>query len=261
MSSPVTILGQLAHNPDVLRDLGEHGIRTARHGDPVATRTVMISAHGASDKRRRAIESAGHHVLEATCPLVQQAHRELRMLLLAGFYPVVIGKRGHVEVSGLTEDLADFRVVENYEEISTIPRHPKIGVVAQTTQPIDRVNELVQAIRERFPGSDVQFMDTVCRPTKDRQSAAVDLAHRASVVIVIGGVNSNNTHELVNTCSRFCDRVHHVQRAVDLRGEWFRADDVVGVTAGTSTPDSAIDEVERALRAIEFPAKPALACA
>ena len=261
LNSPVTVLGQLAHNPDVLRDLEDHGVRTANHGDPISTRTVMISAHGASEKRRRAIESAGHQVLEATCPLVHQAHRELRMLLLAGYYPVVIGKRGHVEVRGLTEDLVDFRVVGTPEEISTIPQHPKIGIVAQTTQPIERVNQLVQTIRERFPESDVQFMDTVCRPTKDRQSAAVDLAQRASVVIVIGGANSNNTHELVNTCCRFCHRVHHVQRAGDLRPEWFQVDDVVGITAGTSTPDTTIDEVEAGLRAIEFPTTPALACA
>ncbi len=91
-------------------------------------------------------------------------------------------------------------------------------------------------IRNRFPNSEVCFIDTVCQPTKQRQSAAIEIAQKSDVVVVIGGAHSNNTHELVKTCSRFCPRVHHVQTAVDLREEWFQAYDIVGITAGTSTP-------------------------
>src|SRR5208282_2785682 len=115
---------------------------------------------------------------------------------------------------------------------------------AQTTQPIDKVRRLVRLIRERFPKSEVRFVDTVCRPTKQRQNAAVELARRCNVVIVIGGTHSNNTHELVKTSSRFCRRVYQVQTAADLRKDWFRAEDTVGITAGTSTPDVVINEVE-----------------
>jgi 4-hydroxy-3-methylbut-2-enyl diphosphate reductase len=92
-------------------------------------------------------------------------------------------------------------------------------------------------------------VDTVCRPTKERQSAAVQLAQTTDVVVVIGGAASNNTRELVATCARHCTRVHHVQAAGDLCADWFHASDVVGITAGTSTPDETIDEVERQLRA------------
>jgi 4-hydroxy-3-methylbut-2-enyl diphosphate reductase len=90
-------------------------------------------------------------------------------------------------------------------------------------------------------------MDTVCQPTKQRQHAATDLAKLCDVIVVIGGAHSNNTHELVKTCSRFCARVHHVQTATELREGVFRAEDIVGITAGTSTPDSVIAEVERAI--------------
>jgi 4-hydroxy-3-methylbut-2-enyl diphosphate reductase len=117
-------------------------------------------------------------------------------------------------------------------------------VVAQTTQPIDRVRRLVGLLRERFPQSEVRFADTVCQPTKQRQSAAVDLALKCNVVIVIGGARSNNTRELVLTCLQFCERVHHVQTAADLRSTWFDGTETVGITAGTSTPDAVIDEVE-----------------
>jgi 4-hydroxy-3-methylbut-2-enyl diphosphate reductase len=109
------------------------------------------------------------------------------------------------------------------------------------------VRHLVQLNRERWPQADVRFIDTVCQPTKQRQSAAVELAQQCNVVVVIGGAHSNNTHELVRTCARFCPRVHHVQTADDLRGEWFFAADVVGLTAGTSTPDTVIAEVEQRL--------------
>jgi len=120
-------------------------------------------------------------------------------------------------------------------------------VIAQTTQPIEKVRQLAQCLRDRFPKSEVRFVDTVCQPTKQRQGAAVELAQKCDVVIVIGGMHSNNTHELVRTCARLCARVHHVQTADDLSRDWFLADDVVGITAGTSTPDSVITEVEQRL--------------
>ncbi len=249
--SPVTILGQLAHNEHVLNDLRQHGIRFATDPATVATATVMITAHGASDNRMNSVRASGRRVIEATCPLVQQAHRELRMLLLAGFHPVIIGRPDHVEVRGMTEDLDSFDVIQNESEVDLLSLRPRFGVVAQTTQPIDRVNMLVSRIREKFSDSEVVFMDTVCRPTKDRQTAAVNLAQQCTVMVVIGGRNSNNTRELVATCETFCERVHHIEGAEELKLSWFNGDDVVGITAGTSTPDEIIDEVETSLKAIE----------
>jgi 4-hydroxy-3-methylbut-2-enyl diphosphate reductase len=167
-----------------------------------------------------------------------------------GFHPVIIGKRDHVEVRGLTEDLAECEIVLDEADIWQLRERPRFGVISQTTQPIEKVRQLVQLLRERFPNSEVRFVDTVCQPTKQRQTAAIELAQKADVIIVIGGAHSNNTHELVKTCSQFCLRVHHVQTAEDLRREWFFAEDTIGITAGTSTPDSVIDAVERLLRQI-----------
>jgi 4-hydroxy-3-methylbut-2-enyl diphosphate reductase len=128
-----------------------------------------------------------------------------------------------------------------------LQERPRFGVVAQTTQPIEKVRHLVRLIRERCPQSEVCFIDTVCQPTKQRQNAAIELAHQCDVVVVIGGANSNNTQELVRTCLRFCARVYHVQTAADLHAEWFRDTDTAGITAGTSTPDAVTDEVEHHL--------------
>ena len=241
---PLTILGDLVHNQTVLADLRARGVQFEQSPASVATRAVMITAHGTSQKTLDETRARGFHVLEATCPLVHVAHRALTKLVLAGAHPVIIGKRDHVEVRGLTGDLTDFDVVLSPEDILQLSERPCFGVVAQTTQPIARVRELVQMIRQRFPQSDVRFVDTVCQPTKQRQNAAVELAQRCDVVIVIGGAHSNNTKELVTTCTKHCPRVHHIQTAADLNCEWFHETDTVGLTAGTSTPDTLIVQVE-----------------
>jgi 4-hydroxy-3-methylbut-2-enyl diphosphate reductase len=145
----------------------------------------------------------------------------------------------------MTEDLTDFDVVISEAEVLELRERRRFGVAAQTTQPIERVRGLVEALRRRFPAAETRFVDTVCQPTKQRQNAAVELARQSEVVVVIGGAHSNNTRELAGTCSRECPSVRHVQTAEDLRPEWFAQARTVGITAGTSTPDSVIDEVER----------------
>ncbi len=247
----LTILGDLVHNETVLADLQARGARIAQSPAEVATQTVMVTAHGASARRIGETRQRGLNVVEATCPLVHLAHRSLATLVGDGFHPVIVGKRDHVEVRGMTEDLAGFDVVLCEADVAALAEQPRFGVVAQTTQPIEKVRHLVQRIRDRFPNSELRFVDTVCQPTKQRQSAAVELAQKCDVVIVIGGAHSNNTRELVGTCSRFCPRVHHVQTADDLRAEWFLADDTVGLTAGTSTPDNVIAAVEQQIEQMQ----------
>jgi 4-hydroxy-3-methylbut-2-enyl diphosphate reductase len=242
---PLTILGDLVHNETVLAELRAQGIRIEQQPAGVDTRTVMVTAHGASERALRETRERGLNVVEATCPLVHVVHRSLARLVREGFHPVIIGKRDHVEVRGLTGDLDEFDVVLDREDVARLCEQPRFGVVAQTTQPIDRVRHLVRLVHEHFPQSEVCFIDTVCRPTKQRQNAAIELAQKCDVIVVIGGAYSNNTQELVKTCSRFCARVHHVQTADDLRAEWFNEADTVGVTAGTSTPDTLIGQVEQ----------------
>lgn len=244
---PLTILGDLVHNETVLSELHARGVRVAQQPADATTRTVMITAHGASERRLGESRDHGLKVLEATCPLVQVAHRSLAGLVLAGFHPVVIGQRDHVEVRGMTEDLTEFDVVLEEADLVNLCERRRFGVIAQTTQPIDKVRRLVQSLRDRFPQSEVRFIDTVCQPTKQRQNAAIELAQKCSTVVIIGGAHSNNTRELVNTCRRHCSRVYHVQTAADLREDWFRAEDIVGITAGTSTPEPVIAGIEQRL--------------
>ena len=248
-AGPLTLLGDLVHNETVLEDLRRRGVVMEQNPAAVATATVMITAHGTSQRTLDRLRERGLRVLEATCPLVHHAHDRARQLAAAGYHPVIVGQRDHVEVRGITGDLDAFDVVLTPDDVAGLAEHARFGVLAQTTQPVDKALMLAALIQRRFTQSEVCFVDTVCRPTKQRQAAAMDLARQVDMDLVIGGAQSNNTRELAATCRRFCARVHHVQTPDDLQPEWFAGAATVGITAGTSTPESLIDAVERRARA------------
>lgn len=247
---PTTILGELVHNEHVLEGLRRQGVRMENEARAVTTPTAIITAHGASDYAKRKATSFGLHVLEATCPLVQLVHHSAARLVKEGWHPVIVGKRDHTEVRGIVEDLAEYDVVSCADDVLGMKPRSKFGVVAQTTQPIDRVKSLVDLIGKRFPQAEVRFIDTVCQPTKQRQSAAIEVSQIADAMVVVGGARSNNTRELAATCARYCPCVIQIQSAEELRPEWFEGVQVAGLTAGTSTPDDVIDAVESRLMKI-----------
>lgn len=249
-AQPLTVLGELVHNDSVLDDLRERGVRFGDNPLHVETGSVMITAHGASERAKERVRKAGLVLRDATCPLVQYAHEELRRLVEDGWHPVIVGKQGHVEVKGLAEDFDECDIILNESDVVALPERKRFGLVAQTTQPITRVHALVSLLQKQFPEAAVRFVDTVCRPTKQRQEAALEMARRSDVVIVIGGVNSNNTRELLRSCSRECAQVYQVQGPDDISEQWLEGAQVVGVTAGTSTPDELIDSVDLRLREI-----------
>jgi 4-hydroxy-3-methylbut-2-enyl diphosphate reductase len=247
-AGPLTILGDLVHNPTVLSALEAKGIAVAQEVAHVKTQTLMVTAHGTSERTLARTRALGLTVVEATCPLVHVAHRAVTALASAGYHLVIVGQRDHVEVRGLTGDLDRFDVVLEDDDVLALEAYDRFGVVAQTTQQVEKVRHLVDLIRQRFPQSEVRMVDTVCKPTKERQSAAVEMARQADVVVVVGGRSSNNTRELVKTCAGYCSRVHHVQTDADVQPEWFAGATIVGLTAGTSTPDEVIERVEARIR-------------
>ena len=249
--APLTILGELVHNPLVRQRLRARGVAEGSLDQTGSTsQRVMITAHGASDSKREIWRRAGFDVVDGTCPLVRHAHEQLKRLVADGYFPVVIGKRDHVEVRGLTEDFSDAVVVEKSSDIAKLPARDRYGVISQTTQPIDHVNALVAEIQKSHPESEVRFIDTVCRPTKDRQSALRKLINEVDAIVVVGGHNSNNTRQLAETCRAAGKWVFHIERADELKPHWFRPDDVIGLTAGTSTLPETVYAVRE--RLLEF---------
>src|SRR5438552_1734726 len=246
--APLTILGELVHNPIVRQQLRAQGVREEASGDATQTSRVMITAHGTSDKRREALRKSGLVVADGTCPLVRYAHEQLRRLVQAGYFPVVIGLANHVEVRGLVGDFADAFVINESADIRNLPARLHYGIIPQTTQPIDRVRALVAEIARMHPNADIRFADTVCKPTKDRQLALKKLIAAADVIVVVGGRRSNNTRQLVETCHTAGKRALHIERPEELQPEWFRGVNVVGLTGGTSTLPETVEAVHQRLQ-------------
>lgn len=251
-AAPVTILGQLVHNPIVREELKQLGVVEAslERSSTVTTPDVVITAHGASDNDRSAWRDAGYRVTDTTCPLVRKAHTALAQLVASGAHPVIIGQVNHVEVRGLAGDFSQASIVENESDVTQLPAHKSYGIVSQTTQPIAKVHKIVAAIRANFPDSEVVFRDTVCQPTKDRQAALEGLCKDNEVVIVVGGRNSNNTRQLMLAAEKLGARAFQVEHAGDLRPAWIEHATRVGLTAGTSTLETTVQEVHAALKAL-----------
>jgi 4-hydroxy-3-methylbut-2-en-1-yl diphosphate reductase len=248
----VTIHGELVHNEKVLDDLHERGFRMTdekkRYALPV-TDTVLITAHGISDKERQRLQQAGKQLIDTTCPLVTRAHHAAQKLQTEGCFVLVIGKRGHVEVQGIIEDLQRFEVIQSADEVRSYP-YDKLGIMCQTTTPVRHAQEIRTAIAAKNPRAEICFADTICHPTKDHQNALDRLIEQVKVMVVVGGKNSNNTRQLVLRCQTQGLKAYHVQGPEDLRPEWFDGIEVVGLTAGTSTLDETIDAVENAVQQI-----------
>lgn len=250
----VTIHGELVHNEAVHALLAGRGFRTVaedrRAAALPATEQVLITAHGISDRERGRLLAGGKTLLDTTCPLVRKAHAAAVQLAAEGYHVLVLGKRGHVEVRGLTEDLPGFDVIGGLEDVRTFP-HARLGIVCQTTVPIAQARALAQEIRCRNRHADVRFLDTVCEPTKQRIAAVEALLGRVDAMVVVGGRNSNNTAKLVELCARAGLPVVHVNAAAELDPAAFTGCRRVGLTAGTSTLDASIEEVHAALLALQ----------
>ncbi|MBL8730610.1 MAG: 4-hydroxy-3-methylbut-2-enyl diphosphate reductase [Planctomycetes bacterium] len=247
----VTIHGELVHNGDVLAALDRRGFhQTPERARTVpATPAVLITAHGISDRERRRLRAADKQLIDTTCPLVRRAHEAAQALQAEGRRVVVIGRRDHVEVRGLVEDLRDPIVVGEAGEVTSWPE-ARLGVISQTTTQVGRAEAIVAAIRAANPHADVRVVDTICSPTKARVAAVDALLARVDALVVVGGRDSNNTNQLVARGRAAGVATVHVGAAAELDAGWFVGRRVVGLTAGTSTPDATIDAVHARLRAI-----------
>jgi 4-hydroxy-3-methylbut-2-enyl diphosphate reductase len=241
---PSTILGQLAHNPTVKSRLASQGAKTAPlAGSTAPTPHVIITAHGASNRDRKRWQEAGYQVTDTTCPLVKVAHAKLAKLVADGCQPIIIGKKGHVEVRGLQGDFPNARVILHPGDIASIPQVKRLGIISQTTQPIDRVRALVAEVRKQRPEVEVVFYDTVCHPTKDRQTSLAELCRSSQLVFAIGGKNSNNTAQLARTARKLGCQAYHIEGPEEIREEWLHGISKIGLTAGTSTLDESLHAV------------------
>jgi (E)-4-hydroxy-3-methyl-but-2-enyl pyrophosphate reductase len=247
------ILGQVVHNERVVEEMENLGVRTVHEIAKVEEPTIVFSAHGVPPSFHTAAKDRGLSILDTTCKFVYDIHRESKQALTAGYHLVFIGDPKHREVIGYTNDLdpSTYHIVSRIEEAESIDWSPydAIKIFYQTTLNAEEFEDVVRAIERRAKG--VERGDTICYATKENQDAARVLAHdpEVDVIIVIGGKKSANTKHLWDIC-REAKPSYLIQGASDLDRSWFANAQTIGLTAGSSTPDYVIDEVEQAILSV-----------
>ena len=250
--SRAVTLGPLIHNPQVVAQLAERGIRAVESPEQAVEGSVIIRSHGVTPQVRREIEARGLPVVDATCPHVARAQKAAAKLARECGHVVVVGEAGHPEVEGLVayarEAGGEVLVAGRAADVPT-SLLGKVGVVVQTTQTREAFEEVLAALRDR--GVECVVKDTVCLATRERQESAAALARKVDAMIVIGGRNSSNTTRLAEICSSVCGNTHHIERASELDLAWFDQCTEVGITAGASTPEDQIAAVEARIASLE----------
>jgi 4-hydroxy-3-methylbut-2-enyl diphosphate reductase len=242
------ILGQVVHNERVVEEMEHLGVRTVESIGAVTEPTIVFSAHGVPQSYHETAKAGGLKVLDTTCKFVYDIHRESRTALADGYHLIFIGDPKHREVVGYTNDLdpASYHIISTTAEAQAIDwsQYEKLKIFYQTTLNAEEFEDVVRILEQR--ASRVDRADTICYATKENQDAARVLAHDADVdvIVVIGGRKSANTKHLWDICREF-KPAYLVQGADDLEPAWFDGANVVGVTAGSSTPDYVIEEVEQ----------------
>ncbi len=234
----ICTLGPLIHNPRVVSSLDAMGAHVVDRVEDAAGRTLILRTHGVTpDEERRARELCPK-VIDATCPFVKRVHVEVERLTRDGYEVVIVGEAGHPEVVATLGHAPSAHIISNALEVPYARLGNRVGVVVQTTQKREILDAVVEAIRAQ--GVEPIVKDTICTATRERQDETAQLAEAVDAMVVLGGHNSSNTTRLTEICAARCERTFHVESPAELSAEWFEGCDVVGVTAGASTPEDQI---------------------
>lgn len=244
---PVHTLGPLIHNPRVVDDLAAKGVTVVASPEESSGDTLLLRTHGVTPEEERRARELCHDVLDATCPFVKKVHLAASRLYREGYQVVVVGEAGHPEVEATLPHAPGAVVVGDASEVAKLPVCKKIGVVVQTTQSRSNLEHVVSALLGR--AEEVRVVNTICDATSGHQGACAELAARADVMIVIGGRISANTKRLAEIAAELCPRTYHIEGADELDPSWLVGAELIGITAGASTPASQIDAVRMAIEA------------
>lgn len=240
--SAVYSLGPLIHNPQAVEQLKESGVNVAQSVEEISEGTLIIRSHGVAPEIIDQAKREGLRVVDATCPHVSKAQDAARLLAAQGYCVVIVGEADHPEVAGIKAYAGqDALVVSRADELPARLPSRRVGVVVQTTQVVEGLNEVVSNLLTRT--SELRVYNTICSATSLRQTAARELASEVDVVVVVGGHNSGNTTRLAEICREVNPRTFHVETADELEKSWFEGAATVGVTAGASTPDEQMQGV------------------
>jgi len=254
----ISTLGPIVHNRLVVTKLGASGVKVVNDLTGIKGGVLAIASHGAPPQLLTQIEARKLQVIDTTCPIVRSAQKAAKKLADTGFRVIIFGEATHPEVKGLLGWAGDNAVATmKGSEVANLELTPRLGIIAQTTQSQsgfarfcqDVVNTVLPAVQE------IRIINTLCQETQKRQQAAVELAGESDLMIVVGGHNSANTKHLAEVCMPLVE-THLIETAAEINKGWLRGKRNIGVTAGASTPDEAIDAVVTKLESLSDKDKP-----
>jgi 4-hydroxy-3-methylbut-2-enyl diphosphate reductase len=249
----VETLGAVVHNQQVLQSLFNIGVSVVNAVDDIKGDTVVTSSHGVSPDLEEGIRARHIDVISTTCPFVRRAQVAARRLADSGFFVIVYGDVDHPEVTGILgwakgQGLAtlDEKPITKLEHL---PR--RLGILSQTTQVPAHFAEFAKKIIDLAltKDSEIRVIDTICHDIRERQAAALELARRADLMLVVGGRSSANTNRLAEICSQVTE-THLIETAEEIQSSWIQGKRLIGVTAGASTAEQSVDEVMKRLKDI-----------
>jgi 4-hydroxy-3-methylbut-2-enyl diphosphate reductase len=242
-------LGPLIHSPQVVEQLEQQGVKVCNQVTEIPGGAVVVRSHGITAEELDEIEGQQLEIIDATCPFVKKAQDFAAQLSEQGYLLVLIGEADHPEVQGIFSYAKGAAVViTGADEVQSLPNNSKIGIIAQTTQPLENLQEIVSACLAK--AKELRVYNTICDATTLRQREARQIAAEVDLMLVIGGYNSANTSRLARLCEEQQPCTYHIETAAQLQDEWFEGKKRVGITAGASTPGWIIDDVLQRLKQI-----------
>jgi 4-hydroxy-3-methylbut-2-enyl diphosphate reductase len=245
-------LGPIVHNPQVMAVLAEKGVQVASSIDGVSGTAVAIGAHGVGPNVLEEVKAKGLEIVDTTCPIVARSQRWAKKMAESGFTVIVYGDGDHREVKGVLSWTQGRGIAATEETVHSLPQQilSRVAIIPQTTQSPARFAAFMgRLLSERLAEiSELQVVNTLCNVTAGQQAAARDLAQEVQLMLVIGGHNSANSRHLAEVCREAGAETHHIETAAELEERWLIGRERVGLTAGASTPDWAVEAVVRCMR-------------
>ncbi|HEY8314759.1 MAG TPA: 4-hydroxy-3-methylbut-2-enyl diphosphate reductase [Candidatus Baltobacteraceae bacterium] len=237
----VTTLGHVVHNPQMVASLAERGLKNATSVDDVDSGALFVRAHGLPIDVFEKADAKGLEIIDATCPMVTKIHVQAEKLKADGYKIIVVGDPNHPEVKGTLSHVPGAWCIETVQDVETLPRSSKVGVVVQSTYSRERFTDIVKALTAKY--YEVRSVNTICTDTNNRQTAAIDLAKEVEVMVVVGGKTSANTKHLAELAETHGAKAYHIEGPSELQSAWFDGVRVAGLMSGASTPGWLVDEV------------------